>query len=153
MLRSTQLAELSPGGAVRVGGRVRRVNETRTRRGERMAFLELEDPWGTLEIVVFPGAFLRTPREALHAGSQESIVAVAGKLEQEGTTLRVIADNVEIVRTEDVARIVSLADHVVGAGAMVAGPRSAGMGRGEPAQISPKPAPLPRGTPGERRVS
>jgi len=153
LLRSTQLAELSPGGAVRVGGRVRRVNETRTRRGERMAFLELEDPWGTLEIVVFPGAFSRTPREALHAGSQEYIVAVAGKLEQEGTTLRVIAESVEIVRTEDVARIVSLADHVAGAGAIAAGPRSAGMGRGEPAQISPKPAPLPRGTPGERRVS
>ena len=117
-----------------------------------MAFLELEDPWGTLEIVVFPAAFLRTPQEALHAGSLEYIVAVAGKLEQEGATLRVVAERVEIVRTEDVARVVSLADRVT-AGAAAVSPRTADAAAREPASIAVQPAASPRAAPGHRRVS
>jgi DNA polymerase III alpha subunit len=139
--RSTQLAEFLPGLEVRVGGRVRRVNETRTRQGEKMAFLELEDPWGTFEVVVFPGAFERMPREALHAGGVESLVAVAGKLEHDAEMLRVVADRVEILRTDDVARVVNLAERVAGGSAGAVGAQSA----------APLPASHP--APGERRVS
>jgi DNA polymerase-3 subunit alpha len=102
LVPSARLADDAVGAAVRVGGRVRRVVETRTRRGEPMAFVELADPWGDYEVVLFPGAFARAPRAVL---APQSLVQVTGVLEHGRGRMRVRGEDVQSLSLE-AARIV-----------------------------------------------
>jgi DNA polymerase III alpha subunit len=102
---SARLADDAAGAAVRVGGRVRRVVETRTRRGEPMAFVELVDPWGDYEVVLFPGAFARAPRALL---APQSLVQVTGVLEHGRGRMRVRGEDVQSLSLE-AARILPFA--------------------------------------------
>ena len=107
LVPSARLAAAAEGEPVRVGGRVRRVIETKTRRGEAMAFVVLEDPWGEFEVVLFPPAFARTERRRLVTGGSE-FVEVAGTIERTRGVARVRGEQVQALVVDARAAVVPL---------------------------------------------
>ncbi|HUZ83833.1 MAG TPA: OB-fold nucleic acid binding domain-containing protein, partial [Gaiellales bacterium] len=81
-------ASLRDGQALTIGGIVAGVRQQVTKRGETMAFVELDDATGTLELLVFAKSWL-TLREVL---LPDAIVLVRGRLERRSESeLRMIA--------------------------------------------------------------
>src|SRR5258708_14486206 len=92
--------------ATTVGGIVGRVRQLKTRKGDRMAVLTLEDAVGGVEVVVFPEAFQKSV-SLIEPGTP---VLVRGKLERDDDTVRILASEIaplDSVR-ERVAREVSI---------------------------------------------
>ncbi|WPD19405.1 DNA polymerase III subunit alpha [Thermaerobacter composti] len=73
-----QLAEREDGARVQVGGLVQGVRRITTRGGELMAFVQLEDLEGSVEVVVFP----RTYAEAAEALQEDAVVVVRGRVDR-----------------------------------------------------------------------
>jgi DNA polymerase-3 subunit alpha len=73
-----------------VGGIIAAVRPLKTRKGDRMAVLTLEDSQGVVEIVVFPEAFQRSAA-LIETGR---LVLVRGKLERDDETARILASEV-----------------------------------------------------------
>jgi DNA polymerase-3 subunit alpha len=74
---SRELLEMLDGTEVSVGGFVASRRETQTRKGDRMAFLTLEDEEGRVDVIVFPDVYRDS---ALFLNEEEPIV-VTGRLE------------------------------------------------------------------------
>ncbi len=85
------MAEWHDGQAVRVGGMIKAFRETRSKKGDRMGFLTLEDIVSTIEVVVFPSVFA----DCGHLMASEEPLIVQGKAqkEEEGAA-KIIADKV-----------------------------------------------------------
>ena len=75
---------------VAVGGIIASVRPLKTRKGDRMAVVTLEDPHGSMEVVVFPEAFAKSA-SVLEAGA---MVVVKGKVEVDEETTRMTASEV-----------------------------------------------------------
>ena len=78
---------------VKVGGIITSVRRVTTRKGDSMAFLTLEDFDGTIDVTLFPNAFYRTINVAL----PEEIVVVEGRVDNDGDTVQILADNVTAI--------------------------------------------------------
>ena len=76
---------------VRVGGLVREYKDHRNKKGDRMAFIVLEDWAGAAEVVVFPEAFAKCGH--LLAGDEPLIVLGTVKQEEQGA--KIIAESVD----------------------------------------------------------
>jgi DNA polymerase-3 subunit alpha len=89
-----------------IGGIVAAVRPLKTRKGDRMAVLTLEDAQGTVEIVVFPEAFQRAST-LIEVGT---MVLVRGKLERDDETVRIIASEIASIDSvgERLAKEVSI---------------------------------------------
>ena len=85
------LAEWGDNQPVRVGGLVREYKEHRSKKGERMAFVILEDTVAAVEVVIFPEAFARSSH--LLAGVEPLIVLGTVKKEERG--VKIIAESVD----------------------------------------------------------
>lgn len=86
------LGALPDGARVTVGGLLAGARRTHTRAGEPMAFLQVEDATGTVEVILFPRVLERC-RGALR---DEALLLVRGRLQlQEEGEPRVLADEVE----------------------------------------------------------
>ncbi len=73
-----------------VGGIVSGVRQLKTRKGDRMAVFNLEDPHGSVEVVVFPEAFSKS-------GSllqNDATIVVRGKLERDEELMRLLSSEV-----------------------------------------------------------
>jgi DNA polymerase-3 subunit alpha len=73
-----------------VGGIVSGLRQLKTRKGDRMAVCNLEDPHGSVEVVVFPEAFSK-------AGAllqNDATVVVRGKLERDEELMRLLSSEV-----------------------------------------------------------
>jgi DNA polymerase-3 subunit alpha len=91
------LEEGHNGKTVTVGGIVTSVRDITTRNGRKMAFIKLEDHFGELEIILFPGSYEQ------HSASlqQDRIVLVRGKVnsrDKDGNSTGEVKVNVENVR-------------------------------------------------------
>ncbi|MEI2688694.1 MAG: DNA polymerase III subunit alpha [Anaerolineae bacterium] len=75
-----ELGEAHVGKPVVLAGNVVRVNQITTKKGDRMAFVTLEDLQGQCDVVVFP----RTWEETKELWVQDRIVLVRGKAEKRG---------------------------------------------------------------------
>ena len=75
----TQVSDLArlEGTLVQVGGAVRECRRVQSRRGEAMAFAQLEDLTGVCEVVVFPSLYQRAAN-LLHA---DGVIVVRGRVE------------------------------------------------------------------------
>ncbi len=78
------------GDDVTVGGIVSGCRPLKTRKGDPMAVFSLEDPHGSVEVVVFPEPF-KLARTLIDDGA---LVLVKGKLERDDETLRILASDV-----------------------------------------------------------
>jgi DNA polymerase-3 subunit alpha len=87
---------------VSVGGIVASIRQLKTKKGDRMAAFMLDDPHGTVEVVVFPEAFSK----AAALLQTDAIVLVKGRFERDDESTRLLASEIlpiEAVR-EQLAR-------------------------------------------------
>jgi DNA polymerase-3 subunit alpha len=85
-----------PAGAdVAIGGIIASIRQLKTRKGDRMAVIMLEDPHGSVEVVVFPEAYMKAAA-VLQAGA---MVVVKGKVESDEETVRMMATEVLPIET------------------------------------------------------
>ena len=90
------IASLTAGDEmVLVGGIISTHRALKTRRGAPMAVLSLEDREGSLEVVVFP----KTYERCATALAPDRMVLVAGKLDKDEETARLMADDVRPIET------------------------------------------------------
>ncbi|MDH5252111.1 MAG: DNA polymerase III subunit alpha [Nitrospira sp.] len=84
---TTGLTELSDGKEVKLCGIIASVKTTLTKKGDRMAYLTLEDLHGTVEVIVFPDLF----KAAGELIAPERLVRISGTIDRgdKGTKLRV----------------------------------------------------------------
>ncbi|MCM3881813.1 MAG: DNA polymerase III subunit alpha [Vicinamibacterales bacterium] len=75
---------------VAVGGIVGSIRQLKTRKGDRMAVIMLEDPHGSIEVVIFPEAYAKSA-SVLESGA---MVVVKGKVELDEETVRMMASDV-----------------------------------------------------------
>ncbi|UCG38861.1 MAG: hypothetical protein JSV00_01085 [bacterium] len=87
------LGELSEGQEVRVAGMKQSIREISTRKGDRMAFLTLEDLHGSAEMIVFADAF----REAGPNMASEGPFIVQGVVDSNGEKAKIKAQKVELL--------------------------------------------------------
>jgi DNA polymerase-3 subunit alpha len=87
-----QLDEESPGQVVTVAGMVRRVRRHTTRDGKDMAFVTLEDLYGTCDVVVFPRVWASSRDMWL----PDRVVVICGKVSARRETLNLICEWVKL---------------------------------------------------------
>ncbi|GAW91153.1 DNA polymerase III subunit alpha, partial [Calderihabitans maritimus] len=86
------LESLSDETAVKIGGILTGVRKTVTRKGEVMAYLQLEDTTGRVEVLIFPRVYSRFSRIL----QEDTIVVVEGKVSKRDEELKVFG---ELVKT------------------------------------------------------
>jgi DNA polymerase-3 subunit alpha len=82
------LKEIGDGQIVRIGGMVASAKVIRTKRDELMAFIQLEDLQGSIEVVVFPSVY-NTCQELL---GDDRPVMIQGKVQQDDKGAKVLAE-------------------------------------------------------------
>ncbi len=75
---------------VAVGGIISSIRQLKTRKGDRMAVIMLEDPHGSVEVVIFPEAYTKAA-SVLEPGA---MVVVRGKVELDEEAIRMTATEV-----------------------------------------------------------
>jgi len=98
------LSNLSDRTAVKIAGVIENLKVKRTKRGEKMAVLSLEDPTGSVEVVVFPDAF--NTYAAFLKG--EEPLLITGTAEVDDNTAKIISQEIsslERVRENAIKRI------------------------------------------------
>ncbi len=78
------------GAVVRIGGIVKNVKCITTKRGELMAFLELEDMHGSVEVTVFSSTYASV-KDIL---ADDAPLIVQGAVEKKEKTIKIIADSI-----------------------------------------------------------
>ena len=86
--RISELLDTPDGTQVTVAGMVRNAKAISTKKGARMAFLELEDTTGFIEVVLFPETFKRYGDLA----QSDAVTAVRGRLQHREDEVKLIAD-------------------------------------------------------------
>ncbi|HWT55800.1 MAG TPA: DNA polymerase III subunit alpha [Candidatus Microsaccharimonas sp.] len=90
------------GRAVTIGGAITDVREITTKNGQKMAFVKLEDRFGEIEIILFPGSFQQT----LGLWERDKVVLVRGKVnakDREGnisSDVKVMVDDAREITSE-----------------------------------------------------
>jgi DNA polymerase-3 subunit alpha len=87
---TSNLAEKPSGFDVSIGGIVSSMRVTRTRKGDAMGIVQLEDWEGIVEVVIFPETFSRTQKLL----DTDAPVIVRGKLDNDESTLKILASDI-----------------------------------------------------------
>jgi DNA polymerase-3 subunit alpha len=85
---AVSIKELSDGSVVRIGGIVAAVKTIRTKKGEPMAFVTLEDLHGGVEVIVFSSVYA----SAAELLFEDNAVLVQGRLQKDEQAVKVIAE-------------------------------------------------------------
>jgi DNA polymerase-3 subunit alpha len=75
----TSLNECGDGAAVRIGGLVKTKKELKSKKGDAMAFLSMEDTTGSVEVIAFPSVF----SNCFHLLNEDNTIIVQGVLQKE----------------------------------------------------------------------
>lgn len=73
-----------------IGGIVSAVRPLKTRKGDRMCVITLDDAQGSVEVVVFPDAF----KQHGHLAEEGQMVLVRGKMERDDESARILASDI-----------------------------------------------------------
>jgi len=87
---SIDLSRLRDKDEVSIGGIIDRAKEVMTKKGEKMAFIDLEDLKGAVDVVVFPDTF----RKAARYIKKDSVVFVKGRVKLKEETPKIIATEI-----------------------------------------------------------
>ena len=87
---SRDLADCHGGQSVTVGGIVTQHRSQFTKKGDRMAFLTIEDLHGSFEVTVFPDVY----RDSIGACESDAPLIVWGKVEGDSSDGRLIAQRI-----------------------------------------------------------
>jgi DNA polymerase III subunit alpha len=80
--------ELPDGAAVRIGGLICGVKIIKTKKGELMAFVSLEDLLGTVEVVVFSSVYA----QVADILTEDNAILVQGQLQKDENSIKIKAD-------------------------------------------------------------
>lgn len=86
-----QIDESLKGHTVIVAGRVLRARSTTTRKGEEMAFVELEDLSSTIDVVLFP----KTHRQCKELLIEDQLLVIEGKVDVRDGKVQLVGDIVQ----------------------------------------------------------
>ena len=75
---------------ISIGGVVSAVRALKTRKGDRMCVITLDDAGGNVEVVVFPEAF----KQHGHMAEEGRMVLVKGRLERDDESTRILASEI-----------------------------------------------------------
>jgi hypothetical protein len=78
----------SDGQQVTIGGIIKSIRQIITKKGDAMAFLQVEDPQGSIEVVAFPRTF-NDCRDVIH---EDALVLVRGKVQVREEKIAILAD-------------------------------------------------------------
>lgn len=92
-----QLMDIPNKKSIRLAGIVTSIRRITTKKGQPMAFIQLEDWRSRIEIVVFPGVY----HQAMSVLERGEVLLVEGKIERQGNEIKCIADH--IAKLTDVA--------------------------------------------------
>ncbi len=95
---TANLSEFGQDAEIFIGGIVDSSREILTKKGDKMAFLNLQDLSGTCEVVVFPSVY----KKSLILLNKDKMIFVKGKADAKEDAVKVLAD--EIVSLEDIAK-------------------------------------------------
>lgn len=90
------------GRTVTIGGAITDVREITTKNGQKMAFVKLEDRFGEIEVILFPGSFQQT----LGLWERDKVVLVRGKInakDRDGNLnqdVKIMVDDAREITTE-----------------------------------------------------
>jgi len=84
------LKESSDGSTIRIGGIVRSTKTIKTKRGELMAFVIIEDLHGIVELTVFSNLYT----QSYHLLTEDTAILVQGQVQKDENTVRIIADTI-----------------------------------------------------------
>jgi DNA polymerase-3 subunit alpha len=84
------IKELKDGGVIRIGGLVRSIKNIKTKKGELMAFVTIEDMHGAVEVIVFSRVFSDV-RDLL---VEDRPVLVQGQVQKDEKSVKILADMV-----------------------------------------------------------
>ena len=85
-----ELKNLADRAPVMLGGIITELKETSSRKGERMAFITLEDLRGKVEVIIFSNLY----REARECFTSDQPIFITGHLSKDENAVKVIADKV-----------------------------------------------------------
>jgi DNA polymerase-3 subunit alpha len=91
------LTEEYAGQKVTLAGRVAGVRRMPTKKGDTMAFVELEDSAGTIEVTVFP----RTYEATSAIWEEDAVVLLTGKVEVRDEVIKILCETAEIFPVDD----------------------------------------------------
>ncbi|MBI5057634.1 MAG: DNA polymerase III subunit alpha [Nitrospirae bacterium] len=94
-----ELQETEDRQDINIGGLVREIKQIQTRNKDLMAYVTIEDLFGTLEVVVFPDVY----QEAQAVMTQDSPVIISGYTDKTDKGLKVIAKKIVSIENPDVA--------------------------------------------------
>lgn len=92
---AANLMEVENGQIVRIGGMLTSRKVIRTKKDEQMAFVQLEDMEGSVEVVVFPSVYA----DCQHMLIDDQPLLVQGKVQKDEKSAKILADN--IIAMED----------------------------------------------------
>lgn len=84
------IKESGDGSVIRIGGIVRTSKTIKTKRGDLMAFVLIEDLHGTVEITVFSSVYT----EAYHLLVEDTPILVQGQIQKDENAVKVLADTI-----------------------------------------------------------
>jgi DNA polymerase-3 subunit alpha len=88
---TSALTEEYAGQKVTLAGRVASVRRMPTKKGDSMAFIELEDAAGTIEVTVFPRVYEATSG----IWEEDAVVLLTGKVEVREETIKILCETAE----------------------------------------------------------
>jgi DNA polymerase-3 subunit alpha len=87
---SATLKEKNDGESVRIGGMVRNTKIIKTKKGDLMAFVTLEDLQGSVEVTVFSSIYARV----YDLLSDDNSIMVQGQLQKDENSVKILADTI-----------------------------------------------------------
>ncbi|MBI3231741.1 MAG: DNA polymerase III subunit alpha [Candidatus Doudnabacteria bacterium] len=93
-----QLKLAADGAIVIIGGVISKLRRTLTKKNDPMAFMTLEDPTGSVEVLVFP----KIMEKSLEFLQPEKIIQVTGRLSAEEESFAIIADELKGLPNDEV---------------------------------------------------
>ncbi len=81
------------GQDVTMAGIISNVKKMVTKKGDMMAFLSVEDLFGTIEVIVFPKAFEKIKDNI----AEDNVVVIKGKLDRKEEEAKLLADNITLL--------------------------------------------------------
>ena len=87
---SATLKEKNDGESVRIGGMIRNTKIIKTKKGDLMAFVTLEDLQGSVEVTVFSSIYARV----YDLLSDDNSIMVQGQLQKDENSVKILADTI-----------------------------------------------------------
>jgi len=98
---TSELKSVPADTAVTIGGMITSVQRITTRRGDPMAFAQLEDFTGSVEVVLFPSIY----RDVNPMLGEQRVVVIEGRVNWQEDTPKILADNLELLQARHTIRL------------------------------------------------